>query len=343
MDIYSTYALNRVVERLVPRPTFFLDTFFPNVITSDKEEIYFDVTNDRARMTPFVHPMREGKLIEDKGFSTKSFKPAYVKDKRNHVPTKALKRRAGEAFGGTLSPEQRLAAVLASDLMDQKEMLTSRLEAMAAEAVMYGRQTIIGDGFDAVVNFGRDSALTIALAGTNKWNDSAKTNQTDDLEEWSQLLLEKSGSGSGVCVMGATAWKLFKRDTKIDKLLDKEYKGGDGSNLEVAPRFRVEGASYKGKIGDFEIWVYSNVIVDPENGTSSNLMPANGVLMASATNLDGVRHFGAIQDLDAGLQARESFTKSWVIPEPSARILLMQSAPLLVPYRTNSSLFAIVT
>lgn len=342
MDLYSTYNLNRVVERLVPNPTFFLDTFFPGVITSDKEEIYFDVVNNVRRLTPFVSPLRAGKLIEDRGYSTRSFKPAYVKDKRVHTPTKALKRRAGETLGGSLTPEQRLAARLAQDLQDQRDMLFARLEAMAAEAVMYGKQTIIGDGVDALVDFQRDPELTITLTGAAKWNDAGKTTQTDDLELWSQLLLAKSGSGSGIFVMDVGAFNLLKRDNRLQKLMDRLYKPGDGSMMDLAPRFKVEGAQYKGNLGDFEVWVYNNVLVDPANGVSSNLIPANTVIMASPTNLDGVRHFGAIQDIQAGLQPREMFVKSWIEEEPSARYLLLQSAPLLVPYRTNASLIATV-
>lgn len=40
MDIFSTQVLAKVVERLRTPPSFLLDTFFPNVQTSDKEEIF---------------------------------------------------------------------------------------------------------------------------------------------------------------------------------------------------------------------------------------------------------------------------------------------------------------
>jgi hypothetical protein len=61
-----------------------------------------------------------------------------------------------------------------------------------------------------------------------------------------------------------------------------------------------------------------------------------------STGTDGVRHFGAIRDLDAGIQARQYFVKSWREPDPSRQFLLMQSAPLLVPYRPNAVLSATV-
>lgn len=337
MGIYDTAELNRVVTRLRPIPTFFLDTFFPEVVTSDTEEIYFDLVEDKPRLAPFVHPLKEGKVVESLGYSTKSFKPAYVKDKRVHNPLKALKRRAGEALNGSMSPEQRRNMNLMADLQDQRDMLTRRFEAMAAEAIMTGKQTVVGDGINAVVDFGRDAALSVVLTSTAKWDDNAKTNQSDDMETWSQLLLEKSGTGAGIVVMDVKAWKLFKRDAKFDKLLDRAYRGSVAV-LDMEPRFRVEGAQYKGKLGDFEVWVYSHPYIDPATGNLTNIMPDNTVVMASVS-VEGVRHFGAILDEDS-LMAQEMFTKSWVTPEPSVRYLLSQSAPLMVPYRVNAVLTA---
>ena len=49
MDIFSTNVLAKVVERLHTPSSFLLDTFFPNVQTSDKEEIFFDVTDSKPR------------------------------------------------------------------------------------------------------------------------------------------------------------------------------------------------------------------------------------------------------------------------------------------------------
>lgn len=341
MGIYDTSTLNRVVERLRPLPTFFLDMFFPEVVMSDTEEIYFDVVDNKPRITPFVHPLVAGKIVESQGYNTKSFKPGYVKDKRVHNPLKAIKRRAGEAITGSLTAEQRLAAVLTSDLADQNNMLQRRFEVMAAEAIMYGKQTIKGDGVDAVVNFGRDAALTVTLTTTAKWDDAGNTSQSNSFEDWSQLLLDKSGSGAGIAVMDSKAWKLLKRDANLTKLLDRNYKGGDGTKVDMQPRFRTEGATYKGNIGDIEIWVYSHPYIN-EAGTTVNIMPDNTVILASRTNVEGVRHFGAIMDVKAGLVPMEKFTKSWEEEDPSVRFLLMQSAPLMVPYRCNATLIATV-
>jgi len=65
-------------------------------------------------------------------------------------------------------------------------------------------------------------------------------------------------------------------------------------------------------------------------------------VLVISPELDGVRCFGAIKDEEAGFQALPYFPKSWLEKDPAVRYLLMQSAPLPVPYRVNASFCATV-
>lgn len=333
MDLYSTAFLNRVVDDLAPVPTVFLDLFFPEVLTHDTEEVYFDKVTDKPRLTPFVHPLHQGKVVDSVGYATKSVKPAYVKDLRVHNPLKALKRRAGEALTGNLTPAQRQQANIVADLADQNRMFTRRLEVMAIEAVRDGKATIIGEGFNAVIDFGRDASLTESLAGADKWDASADVDIPGQLETWSQQVADFDGSVEAV-VMDAKAWKLFSANNKVKGLLD--IRRGDNSSLVISPETAVRaGVQYKGMLGNFPIWVYSGTYIDPADGVTKKYMPDNTVVLAGR-RLEGVRHFGAIMDVDV-LVARERYAQSWTEKNPSRRMLMMESAPLMVPYRPNSS------
>jgi hypothetical protein len=73
--------------------------------------------------------------------------------------------------------------------------------------------------------------------------------------------------------------------------------------------------------------------------TVKKFLPDGEIIMASR-QIEGVRHFGAIQDLEAGIQPREFFVKSWEEKDPSVRYILGQSAPLIAPYRANGTLGA---
>lgn len=352
MDIFSTQVLNRVVE-LAPAPSsFLLDTFFPFVQTSDTEEIWFDVDKSRPRITPFVHPMVAGKVVTDRGYETKSFKPAYAKDKRILLPNAPLKRRAGEMIGGTMTPMQRRAAQVNTSIEDQLEMLTRREEVMASEALRLGQVTVTGENYPTVVvNFGRDASLTVALAGGARWGENG-VSVLDNLETWAALVQAKSGAAPTQVVMDPKAWGIFRKDAEVKDLLDRwkrSYNEAGASAIDRGPMSRGDGkdrARFVGSVGDFEIWVYSDVYVD-EDGNDQNLVPDYTVMMAAGNDgrkggLEGVRAYGTILDEESGYKATRYFNKSWLEKDPAVRWLLLQSAPLVFPYRPNASFCATV-
>ena len=254
MDLYNTAFLNRVVDELSPAPTVFLDLFFPEVLTHDTEEVYFDKVTDKPRLTPFVHPLHEGKVVDGPGYITKSVKPAYLNDLRVHNPQKALKRRAGEALTGSLTPAQRQQANVVADLADQSRMFTRRMEVMAIEAIRDGKATIIGEGFNAVIDFGRDASLTETLTAGDRWS-TADLDIPAQLEDWSQQIADFDGSVEAV-IMDVKAWNLMRNNSKVQKLLDVR-RGVADTSLVIEPAMAVKaGVQYKGMLGNFPIWVY---------------------------------------------------------------------------------------
>lgn len=339
MDIYSTASLNRLVQSLKRPQTALLSAFFPSVETSDTEQIFFDVENKKRRIAPFVSPLREGRLVEDEGYVTKSFTPAYIKDKRVHDPNKALKRAAGETIGGSQTPLNRHQANLARSSADQLDMLMRRKEVMASEVLRTGKVTISGDGYPTVVvDFGRNAAHTVALTTTARWGESG-VKPLENVEDWGLTILQNSGAIVRDVVMDTKAWRLFRADTTVEKYLDTRPLSAAEAGVRFA-QFAALGLSYKGQIGEYRFWVYSDWYVD-DSGTEQPILPDYTVLMVSP-DLDGVQHQGAIRDEAAGIQPLEFFSKSWTVEDPSSRILLMQSAPLVVPYRPDASFCATV-
>jgi len=336
MDIFTTAVLTHVVAKLPQPAPFILNSFFRNIQTETSEEIHFDVDTGRRRLSPFVAPIVAGQVVLDKGYITKTFAPAYIKDKRVFDANRPFKRLIGEQIGGTLAPAQRLEAALASNLVDQIDMLTRRQEVMAIETLRTGAITITGDLYPtASLNFGRDAALTIALSGATAWG-AAGVEPLDDVQVWSMLVTEKSGSAANTLVMDVEAWKHFSASTKVQKLLDR-FRGADQLNATVTG----EGARYMGNIGTFDIFVYAGWYEHPTTGALTPYLPAKTVLIMGP-DLEGTRAYGAIRDEAAGFQAIPYFAKSWLEQDPAVRYLMLQSAPLTVPYRVNASACATV-
>ena len=342
MDIFTTQVLNRVVDHLDRPASFLLDTFFPTIQTEDSEEIHFDIDQSKPRLVPFVSPLVEGKVVAQAGFETKSFKPAYVKDKRRFDPNAPLKRQIGETIGGSLTPMNRREAALNKALTNQLENLTRREEVMAAEALCLGQVTVSGEDYPTqVVNFQRDPSLTQVLTGDARWGE-AGVKVLDNIEDWAGLVQRQSGAAPRTVVMDPLAWRLLKSDPQVERLLD--IRRGTSTDLNIDPRVFGQGndkARFAGSVGDFDFWVYNDAYVDEQN-TSRNLLPDYTVILASVSLLEGTRCYGVIQDEKANYAATRYFSKSWLEEDPAVRWLLLQSAPLIVPYRPNASFCATV-
>ena len=178
------------------------------------------------------------------------------------------------------------------------------------------------------------------LAGAARWGE-AGVDPIEDLEDWSELIFLKSGVAPTDVVMTVDAWRLLKKSPSFKDAIDNELRGGSSTAQLGATIIGGEGAKLKGSIGDLRIWTYADYYVDPADETEKAILPPFTVLLGSA-GIEGVRHFGAIQDEEAGFASAEYWAKSWVEKDPARRILLMQSAPLVVPYRVNASFCATV-
>ncbi len=343
MDIFTTTVLNRVVSHLPQPSSFLLDFFFPDVQTEDNEEIHFDIDKSKPRLAPFVSPLVGGKVVVDDGYETKSFRPAYVKDKRRFNPNQPLKRRIGETIGGSLTPMNRREAALNRSLNNQLQNLTRTEEVMAAQALTTGRITVQGENYPTtVVNFQREAELTQVLTGATRWGEPG-VDVLNDIEDWADSVQNHSGAASTKVVMDPLAWRLFRSHPRVEKLL--EQRRGTNATISTDPMARGNGndrARYVGFIGDFDFWVYNDVYVDPITNLSRKLLPDYTVIMGSQSQLEGTRCYGLIQDEKANYRASRFFTKSWLEEDPAVRWLLMQSAPLVVPYRPNASFCATV-
>lgn len=347
-DVFSTQALSRVVTDLNVPAYHLTGTYFMEEEFHSTEEIWFDVEKNPPRIMAFVHPDVPAGATDQTGYETKSFKPAYAKDLRTFKGNAPLKRQPGEPFGGGMSPAGRIQALVARALADQRMMLNQRMEVMVSEALRLGQITVVGENYPlTVVNFSRDPALTVALAGAARWSETTAT-PVDDIENWAELVLQLSGAVVTRIDMAPDAWKALRAHQDVKDLL--ETRRGSSSAAETGPIARGQGAAkarYVGTLGTFDLYTYQDSYFDPaddpETDTARNVMPSGQVIMAASDgNLMGVQAFGAIQDDDAGYAAQGFFAKSWVPKNPGRRVILAQSAPLPVMYRPNASLGATV-
>ncbi|WP_421792761.1 major capsid protein [Hyphobacterium sp.] len=334
----DTRQLYGAVETIQRPGTFLLDTFFPEIVEFDSERIDFDVISRGRKLAPFVSPKVPGRPVRTGGYQTKSFAPAYVKPKDTINPARAQRRRAGEQYMGEMSAAERLEALTMDTLDEQRSSILRRKEWMAANALLNGQVTVEGEDYPAVtVDFGRDAALTVTLGGGSQWGDAGVEPLTQ-LENWSGLTQRKSGIPALDVIMDPVAWSVFRKNADVKDVLDTRR--GSESKAETGPIVPISEARFAGEIGDMRFWVYQDYY-ETEAGVETQLLPDRTVIISSP-NLEGIQAHGAILDAELGLLPLEYAPKVWNEKDPSARVAMTQSAPLVVPTRVNHSFRATI-
>lgn len=346
MDIFDTNVLVQVVPNLLTSQNALLDRYFTNIVEADSEFVSIDVDIGKRRMSPFVSPLVEGKLVEQRKYQTDTFKPAYIKDKRAPDLRKPVRRQIGERIGGDMTGEERMMANMQFEMADQVDMLNRRLEWMASQALQYGKVTIAGDGFPTqVVDFQRDASLTATLMGTSAdWVTGASPNAADDIDNMVTNIMGLSGAAVSDIIFTPQAFKGFKADPTIRDAIVLDTNRFNRNNATASVTLGVQvpkGLIYKGNWGQFDLWIYNDWYVD-ENNVQRRMIPDGKVLLCGP-DLMGIRAFGQILDPDFNYGPLAYAPKSWVEKDPAQRLIMMQSSPIVIPSRVNAAACITVT
>lgn len=349
--IYDTATLIEVVYAPQNQPG--LDGFwlkwFPRQINSTTEKIYFDeIDENEYRLAPFVSPNVQGRAIRSKGFTTKSFRPAYVKPKHVVDPSRSMARRAGENFLGSLSMQERYDAIIADNLRRERQMIENRWDWMGCQALVTGSVVVAGEDYPSVtVDFARDASLTTVLSGAALWTASTAT-PLQDIQLSRKKAFQLSRAPVNTMVFGLDAWAAFldKSHSDIQDLLNVLVRGNESlfnaSNLNTGQPYNYQGRLVgTGGVGSLDMWTYSN-FYEGDDGVGVNYFDP-GTVVGLGDRIEGAQCFGAIMDRGALLQPLSLFPKMWDEDDPSVTFTMTQSAPLMVPVRPNNTFSIKVT
>lgn len=344
---YTTAKLVAVVPNLKTSQNFLLDRYFGGIVESDEEEVAIDVDVGLRRMSPFCSPFVEGELVEQRKFQTNKFKPAYIKDKRAPDLDKPVRRQIGERIGGgELTGAEREMANLQTELADQIDMVNRRLEWMGASALSTGTVTIAGKGFPTtVIDFGRSATLTIALSGGNKWGGTLNAagrdvNIVPQITAWAARILKQSGASPTDIVFTVSAWMKFTNAEGVQGAIFYPALANAGNVIDPGSKVQ-KGGIYMGHWGQFDLWLYNDWYIDANN-VEQPMIADGSIIMTGSDALMGTRAFGMIKDPRFNYKAMAYAPKTWINDDPAQRIMMMQSAPIVIPTRVNACLCATV-
>ncbi|MFU1607314.1 major capsid protein [Sulfitobacter pontiacus] len=349
LDIYTPrrLALIQQEESQTVRASNWLNMFFPNTFLSDQEQIMFNSIDASREIAPFMLPHLPGKPIYRRdGERIKMFTPAYTKPKDSVSPGMGMKRTGPELVGRVpqMTPEARIAAAVGDITFKHIDGIVRLWEYMGARSVLDGRFTVNytdNPAQNVTLDFGRDPGHTITKGAGARWGE-AGVSAWDDVQEWVDTVAAADyGATPTDIMMGSDAYKAFMKDADVQKKLDRDVKGVDKVLLDqgMIVKDKMNPWTLVGMFGTIRVWLVSGIgNTFQSGGNRVDILKKNEVFIASQA-VDGVRAFGAIEDLDS-MQATEIFASTWVEQDPSRRFLMHQSAPLMIPVNLNATLLA---
>jgi len=341
MSLYTTTALALALTAMDRPQAFLRDTFFPNNIFSETEEIAIDKLLTRKKMAPFVSPDVPAKERAIRGRKVETFAPATLKPMGTVRPGGLLKRAHGEEFGANPAPADRKLGAINQLLSDQDDEITRREEWMCSHALRSGIVTVSGEDYETqIVDYGRDPEQTIILLGASRWGEPG-VSIFDDISDWSTLVQTKSGGVVTRIVLGSGAARLFQKDDEVKEALNNRRQSDGVLQFgPVATGGEDNHAAYLGSIGQFDFYTYSQFF-ENDDGSQFEVWPEFGVGVVAQNVFAGNMAYGAILEMDV-LLAVSRYPKNFETQNPSREHIITHSAPLPVPAEIAGSLFALV-
>ena len=125
-----------------------------------------------------------------------------------------------KAIYDSSSNQTRVAAAMDTELVDMDSTIMNRLELMAIESIFDGRMTIVGEGENRIIDYGRKTGLSVNLGAGNYYgSNGGKPNE--DFDDFIALLGENGYTATHVVGRLATM-KVLANHTAIKSEIDNE-------------------------------------------------------------------------------------------------------------------------
>ena len=334
---YETATLVAPMRQEAPTNMFLIDTLFATIETFDTATVDIDIVKGDERLAPLVSPKIEGKVMEELGFKTNSYKPAYVKPLMIIEPERLINfRRAGENPYDGIASDRELAW-LAKQTTDGENQIYRREEWMASQGLFNGVVNVVGEGINQVIDFGMDASHKVTLGAGDRW-DEPNSDPLQDLADWATMIADDGNANANILIGDATTIATLCKNQAVAKCLDnRRVNIGEINPTQLAPGVAYYGTLIANGLS-IEIYSYMGSYKD-DAGVRQRYVPAKKVLLTS-TEADFRRNFGAIFDLEANLEPMMIFPKYEETFDPSVGKLLLQSAPLPAPHQIDAIVVA---
>lgn len=250
--------------------------------------------------------------------------------------------------GGVQMPE--IQRRINDKLVDQVDMITGRTEWMCCKLLETAAMTYsVGESPEVAeaitIDFNRDAALSVTLAGAAKWTDAA-SKPWDDILAARKLVAKKSGLRVNMAIVGDKTANAMRNHAELLKRMDQ--KKVDIGRMDFESQFGGEegGPIFVCQVAGVRFFEY-DVQMEELDGSSVSMLSANACIFVARGGNHGRRvYYGAIPDLKLLRNRRlksNRFSKYYETDEPSVGHIVTKSRPMPVLRRPDGiySLFPV--
>jgi hypothetical protein len=329
-DIFGRREMTRTINQMKPPGNFFRSRFFagpPEL--HDTAAIDIDIYKGQRKVAPYTRATNKSTPLARTPFQTGSFKIPYIKLNRTLAAAEViLNRSAGDTIYSEKTPAQLAAEQVAKDLFDIEEAIARAEELQAAQAIIDAKVIIKGFDVDAEIDLGRDPALSFVAPVL--WG-AAGVDIHEQLRTWAALVYAKSGYVPNVMLGSPTALSAFFKDAGVRSILDNRRME---AGAIVTDQEYAAARSY-GSFAGFQIWEYYDLYLDDADNTEKPFIPNDYIVLASS-RMQTTPHYGVIQDFGSLIPTKR-FAKTIVEEDPSAKVLIVQSAPAFINHTPDAT------
>jgi Phage major capsid protein E. len=332
LTVFERRTLVGVINKRPVFPGLFKELFFQRRHPFAGTVVELHTTVAGKKLLPFVTEVGAGVQVDKVGRETQMIKCARLRPKKQFSAPELLNfTNPGEDpyLAGNVQ-EIDLEQAVARDVQDLKDRTETTIEYLCAKSVCGGLITVVQDDIKFSIDYRMPSSHKPALPAGSLWTAEG-ANPLEQLESWSDLIVDDSGLTPDVIVMGTNAWKAFRKNPAVQAELDNRRIDHPGLSPRVAK-------AYQGSIGGVEIYRYGGTY-DDADGAPQAVMHPDFVLFGSSEAETSIE-FGLPADLEAEGRPMEYFAKSWVDKDPSLLWILSESRPLPWPKQIGAFVHA---
>ena len=330
---FSSADLIPAMEALAPPETFLNRTFFPRESFFIGRFCQVDSKKARRWIAPIVKRGQIGRVVAREPVTTKFFETPEVRAIRETAVTDLDDRLAGETASSRRTPAERLAEVVAADLIDLVGAVTRRIEKMTSDLLFTGAISyLLDDGSTETLSYGTITPIVPSVL----WDATSGSDPIKDLSNAAAAIIANSGLVPDTAVFGSDALSAFLSNATVQSQLDKLHLITGG--IQPAAPEGIGTAQLIGRLFRpyVSVYGYAETYEDEATNALKPMVAPKDVLLGCSKS-PAVTSYGAVTQVEQD-GSTQSYSDLKFVPRRLAVAkedrteLRIASRPCLIPY-----------